>query len=269
MITDESGEVVKEKKYEAFGNLVWEEGDLEDNREFTGKEKDPTGFHYFGARYYSGDIGRFLSPDPHTMMPGNIDLSNPQELNPYVYCYNDPLNLYDPDGRSPFGVVVEYVYATYQSQIPTVGGCHCWAGASAEYFSPDNLFGYSFSRACQLHDMAYATEGISKGLGDVVFKKALFESVLDQSGKQGLDFDLGIQAADFYYNAVVDGIGDVGLGGCAMNYSKLAAKGAYISGQADLKYKWTKGKLINEGEDILGLEYDKMMGNDYQIWESM
>jgi hypothetical protein len=38
------------KKYEAFGNLKWSSGSFNDNREFTGKEKDPTGFHYFGAR---------------------------------------------------------------------------------------------------------------------------------------------------------------------------------------------------------------------------
>jgi len=102
MITDESGNVVKEKQYEAFGNIVWEEGTYEDNREFTSKEKDPTGFHYFGARYYYGNIGRFLSPDPHTVSPGNIDLSNPQELNPYVYCYNNPVNYFDPDGLYAF-----------------------------------------------------------------------------------------------------------------------------------------------------------------------
>jgi len=87
------------KKYEAFGNLIWADGTYEDNREFTGKEKDPTGFHYFGARYYSGDIGRFLSPDPHTLYPGNLNLANSQELNPYVYCYNDPVNHYDPNGE--------------------------------------------------------------------------------------------------------------------------------------------------------------------------
>jgi len=86
------------KKYEAFGNLIWADGTYEDNREFTGKEKDPTGFHYFGARYYSGDIGRFLSPDPHSLMPGNINLANPQDLNPYVYCLNNPLTFVDPTG---------------------------------------------------------------------------------------------------------------------------------------------------------------------------
>jgi RHS repeat-associated protein len=98
MITDEDGNVVKEKKYEAFGNLIWAEGTYEDNREFTGKEKEPTGFHYFGARYYYGNIGRFLTPDPATLMPNNLELGNSQALNPYVYCENNPLIFYDPDG---------------------------------------------------------------------------------------------------------------------------------------------------------------------------
>jgi len=98
MITDEDGEVVKEKKYEAFGNLKWSSGTYSDNREFTSKEKDPTGFHYFGARYYSGDIGRFLSPDPISIHPFLLDLGHPQTLNPYVYCHNDPVNYLDPLG---------------------------------------------------------------------------------------------------------------------------------------------------------------------------
>ncbi len=98
MITDESATVVKEKKYEAFGNIVWEEGIHDDNREFTGKEKESTGFHYFGARRYYGNIGRFLSPDPHTVSPELLHLANPQTLNPYVYCHNDPVNYFDPWG---------------------------------------------------------------------------------------------------------------------------------------------------------------------------
>jgi len=98
MITDESGNEVKQKKYEAFGNLVWEDGTHDDNREFTGKEKDPTGFHYFGARRYYANIGRFLSPDPISIHPFLLDLNHPQTLNPYVYSHNDPVNYLDPLG---------------------------------------------------------------------------------------------------------------------------------------------------------------------------
>ena len=94
-----NGDVVKEKKYEAFGNILSSSsGTHEDKREFTGKEKDPTGFHYFGARYYFGDIGRFLIPDPHTLMPKKTNLTNPQELNPYVYCTNNPVDFVDENG---------------------------------------------------------------------------------------------------------------------------------------------------------------------------
>jgi RHS repeat-associated protein len=114
VITDEDGDVMKEKKYEAFGNLVWEEGTYDDNREFTSKEKDPTGFHYFGARYYSGDIGRFLSPDPHTVMPGNLNLKDPQTLNSYVYCTNNPLILIDPNGLQSFNPMVYYNSMTHE-----------------------------------------------------------------------------------------------------------------------------------------------------------
>jgi len=39
VITDENGSVVKNKKYEAFGNLVSSPGTYQNNREFTGKEK--------------------------------------------------------------------------------------------------------------------------------------------------------------------------------------------------------------------------------------
>ncbi len=101
MITDEDGNVVKERLYEAFGNLRWSNGTYNDNREFTGKEKDKTGFHYFGARYYSADIGRFFTPDPINLYPLLVNLERPQTLNPYVYCHNDPVNFFDPWGLEP------------------------------------------------------------------------------------------------------------------------------------------------------------------------
>ncbi len=97
MITDED-DIVKDKTYEGFGAVVSSSGTHEDNREFTGKEKDKSGFNYFGARYYSSNTGRFISPDPHTLMPGNLELSDPQTFNPYVYCTNDPLYYVDKKG---------------------------------------------------------------------------------------------------------------------------------------------------------------------------
>lgn len=64
---------------------------------FTGKERDAeSGNDYFGARYYSSAMGRFLSPDPL----GNqvADFSNPQTWNMYSYAVNNPLKFVDPTG---------------------------------------------------------------------------------------------------------------------------------------------------------------------------
>lgn len=64
---------------------------------FTGKERDgETGLDYFGARYFSGAMGRFASPDPIWV---KVDrLVDPQRLNLYAYGRNNPLRFSDPTG---------------------------------------------------------------------------------------------------------------------------------------------------------------------------
>jgi RHS repeat-associated protein len=84
-------------------------------QQFTQKERDiETGLDYFLARYYSSTQGRFTSPDEFTGGPVELfdfsadaadnptfyaDLSQPQSLNKYHYCLNNPLNYVDPNGH--------------------------------------------------------------------------------------------------------------------------------------------------------------------------
>ncbi len=68
----------------------------------TGKERDSeSGNDYFGARYYSSSMGRFMSPDwskePEAVPYANLD--NPQTLNLYSYAGNNPLIHIDADGH--------------------------------------------------------------------------------------------------------------------------------------------------------------------------
>jgi RHS repeat-associated protein len=64
---------------------------------FTNKEIDYNlDLHTFGARYYTADFPRFISPDP---VSGR--LMTPITWNRYLYCWNDPVNLIDPDGKAP------------------------------------------------------------------------------------------------------------------------------------------------------------------------
>lgn len=53
-----------------------------------------SGFYYLMSRYYDPDLCRFLSADDVLPEPGDFSA-----LNPYAYCYNDPINYSDPIGR--------------------------------------------------------------------------------------------------------------------------------------------------------------------------
>lgn len=71
---------------------------------FTRKEHDnETGNDYFEARYYSGAIGRFLSPDwssDPTAVPYAM-YADPQSLNLFDYMRDNPLGGTDPTGHCP------------------------------------------------------------------------------------------------------------------------------------------------------------------------
>jgi RHS repeat-associated protein len=68
----------------------------------TGKERDAeSGLDYFGARYLSSNMGRFMSPDwsaKEEPVPYS-KLDDPQSLNLYSYVLNNPLSKSDPDGH--------------------------------------------------------------------------------------------------------------------------------------------------------------------------
>ncbi len=61
---------------------------------YTGKELDEAGglnWYYYGARFYDPQIGRFMGVDP-------LAVKYPT-LSPYVYSANNPVMLFDVDGR--------------------------------------------------------------------------------------------------------------------------------------------------------------------------
>jgi RHS repeat-associated protein len=84
-------------------------------QQFTSKERDiESGMDYFLARYYSASQGRFTSPDEFTGGPDELfdfaddasdnptfyaDLFDPQTVNKYQYCLNNPFKYVDPTGH--------------------------------------------------------------------------------------------------------------------------------------------------------------------------
>jgi RHS repeat-associated protein len=82
------------------GELQFVNNDSNDYK-FTGKKRDlETGLDYFGARYYSNGLGRWVSAD-WSAMPVPVpyaNFSDPQTLNLYRYPSN-PETYADPDGH--------------------------------------------------------------------------------------------------------------------------------------------------------------------------
>ena len=69
---------------------------------FTGKERDvESGLDYFGARYVSSSIGRWINPDwsPGPVAIPYANLADPQTLNLYSYTWNNPLSRIDLGGH--------------------------------------------------------------------------------------------------------------------------------------------------------------------------
>jgi RHS repeat-associated protein len=98
VITDKDGKQVGFTEFTPYGSTFKQTGTYDPKHKFTGKELDSsTGLYYYGARYYSPELGRFISADPTIQHP-----YDPQDLNRYTYCRNNPLNYVDPTGLGWF-----------------------------------------------------------------------------------------------------------------------------------------------------------------------
>jgi RHS repeat-associated protein len=68
-------------------------------QKWVGYERDgETGLDYAQARYYGSTMGRFTSVDPVMMTEDR--LYDPQQINLYAYCRNNPLAFIDPTGET-------------------------------------------------------------------------------------------------------------------------------------------------------------------------
>jgi RHS repeat-associated protein len=103
VISDSSGVIKAESDYYPWGGeLQFVYNDSNDYK-FTGKKRDvETGLDYFGARYFSNGLGRWVSAD-WSATPSPVpfaDLGNPQSLNLYAYVGSNPISKSDDTGHS-------------------------------------------------------------------------------------------------------------------------------------------------------------------------
>jgi RHS repeat-associated protein len=102
VITDSAGVIKAESDYYPWGGeLQFVNNDTNDYK-FTGKKHDvETGLDYFGARYYSNGLGRWVSADwsPTPVLVLYADFGDPQSLNLYGYVRSVPTSRSDADGH--------------------------------------------------------------------------------------------------------------------------------------------------------------------------
>jgi RHS repeat-associated protein len=106
-LTDTSGAVTDQYSYSAFGELQGHTGTSANAYLFAGQQFDSqTGLYDLRARYYAPTLGRFTSAD--TL---DLSLSDPSQIDRYVYTAADPINHSDPGGHFFF----DFAFLSFQA----------------------------------------------------------------------------------------------------------------------------------------------------------
>ena len=127
IVTDTTGAIVEESVQYPYGAERAKTGTFNSSYRFTGKELDSEiGLHYFGARYYDSQSGRFVSVDPmiqafsEAKKEKNDSFLRGLILNEsYSYAGNNPIRYVDPNGMAKDEAYVSRNSQNYENS----GGC--------------------------------------------------------------------------------------------------------------------------------------------------
>ena len=98
-VLNSSGVVIQDISYDEFGIVLSDTNPGFQPFGFAGGHYDfETGLVRFGARDYDAEIGRWLVRDPIGFNGGDTNL--------FAYVNNDPVNFIDPEGKSPYLILL-------------------------------------------------------------------------------------------------------------------------------------------------------------------
>ncbi len=93
-IRDSAGNTINSYNYDDWGTVTSKTEGIQNTLRFSDYKWDQEANMYLlGSRWYDPTLVRFVSVDPY---PGNKEES--LSLNEYIYCHNNPVNYFDPQG---------------------------------------------------------------------------------------------------------------------------------------------------------------------------
>ena len=94
MTLNNSGAVIGEIVYSAFGETRATYGTTQTKKLYTGQYEAEAGLYFYNARWFDNELGMFVQAD--SIIPDSLD---PQSWDRYSYVNNNPINYNDPSGN--------------------------------------------------------------------------------------------------------------------------------------------------------------------------
>ena len=232
-LVDTNGAVVAHYEYDPYGNTIAQSGAQADVNPFRFSSKywdGETGFYYYGFRFYSPELGRFISRDPVDEIVDNESLSDPllaellikysfeTEIHPYHFVNNSPVQNTDMLGLKTCSHIDMY----WECQCPPgskkgkrqkdkkeTNGCSYpgWLPQPpGGVDNPSGLPGCSFLPACDSHDCCYGSCGADKGPCDNAFFNGM-KDICNSCTKTAADKKKCMKWAERYHWGVDKGGG--------------------------------------------------------------
>jgi RHS repeat-associated protein len=115
VVTDASGTILDESDYYPWGGELQFTNNLNNHYKFTGQERDSeSSLDYFGARYYSNGLGKWVTPDAPF---ADQHLGDPQSWNLYAYVRNNPVSLVDHTGHGAVSAEVKKALKILEKKV--------------------------------------------------------------------------------------------------------------------------------------------------------
>ena len=226
IVADAQGNVEQENHYYPSGTLIMGSKftqDITSNQRyrFGGKELDRMyglDWYYFGARMYDPVLNCWISMDP--LCEKYYDIS------PYVYCNNDPINSFDPNGTRIY--LLFYSYGNSITDSDEDINKDFYASALTRYYDIINSKDYN----------AKEDKVFLLGFNDIANIKNITEDIIGKySKKYGKTTEV-----DFYTHAGFDGPSGSINNSAYFDYS--IGKQMSLEGWNKINFNWDKNASI-------------------------